>query len=126
MCVDYHVLNQVTVKDCSPILVVDELLDELWESRFFFKLDLRSGYHQIRVVPEHIPKMAFCTHEGYYKFLIMPFGLTNASSTFQSLMNQIFRPYHRKFILVFFDNILIFSKDLYSHKHHLEVTLGIL
>jgi hypothetical protein len=123
MCVDYRALNNVTIKNSYPLPRVDELFDRLQGAKYFSKIDLRSGYHQIRILAEDIPKTAFRTRYGHFEFMVLPFGLTNAPGTFMHLMHETFREYLDDFVLVFLDDILIFSKTLEEHEQHVRKVL---
>jgi hypothetical protein len=126
MCIDYRALNKKTIKNRYPIPRIDELMDELHGVVFFTKIDLRSGYHQISIREQYIEKTAFRCHFGHFEFLVLPFGLTNTPATFQSCMNHIFIGQLRKYLMAFFDDILIYSRTWDEHLTHLEEVLGIM
>ncbi|GJV01583.1 putative reverse transcriptase domain-containing protein [Tanacetum coccineum] len=126
MCIDYRELNKLTVKNHYPLPRIDDLFDQLQGSSVYSKIDLRSGYHQLRVREEDISKMAFRTRYGHYEFQVMPFGLTNAPAVFMDLMNRVCKPYLDKFVIVFIDDILIYSKDKKEHEEHLKAILELL
>jgi hypothetical protein len=125
-CVDYRKLNANTIKNKFSMPVIDEFLDEMAGAKFFTKLNLNSGFHQIRMAVGDEFKIAFKTHHGHFQFKVMSFGLTNAPVTFQCLMNSIFTEYMRKIILVFMDDILIYSTSLEEHIHHLTLVFLVL
>ena len=126
LCVDYRQLNKVTIKNRYPLPRIDDLMDQLVGASVFSKIDLRSGYHQIRVKTEDIQKTAFRTRYGHYEYSVMPFGVTNAPGVFMEYMNRIFHPYLDKFVVVFIDDILVYSKSEEEHAEHLRVVLGVL
>jgi hypothetical protein len=123
MCVDYRPLNEVTIKNKYPLPRIDILFYQLTGAQVFSKIDLRSGYHQIRIRPEDIPKAAFTTQYGLFEYLVMSFGLTNAPAHFTYLMNSVFMPELDKFVVVFIDDILIYSKNEEEHARHLRIVL---
>ena len=126
MCIDYRELNKLTVKNRYPLPRIDDLFDQLQGASWFSKIDLRSGYHQMRVRDEDIQKTAFRTRYGHYEFVVMPFGLTNAPATFMDLMNRVCRPMLDRSVIVFIDDILVYSRSREQHEEHLREILGVL
>ena len=123
LCIDYKKLNRVTIRNQYPLPRIDELFDQLQGSRVYFKIDLRSGYHKLRVQKSDVPKTVFRTRYVHYEFLVMPFGLTNAPAAFMDLMNRVFQPYLNRFVIVFIDDILRYSGSSKERSKHLRIVL---
>ena len=126
LCIDYRKLNRVTIKNRYQLPRIDDLFDQLRGARVYSKIDLCTGYHQMRVRDTNIPKTAFRTHYGHFEFTVMPFGLTNAPAAFMDLMHRIFQPYLDQFVVVFVDDILIYSQSEWEHEYHLRIILQLL
>ncbi|KAM1958501.1 hypothetical protein ACFX15_003880 [Malus domestica] len=124
LCIDYRQLNRVTIKNRYPLPRIDDLFDQLRGVCVFSKIDLRSGYYQLKIKNEDVPKTAFRTRYGHYEFLMMPFGLTNTPAAFMDLMNRVFQPYLDKFVIVFIDDILVYSKSKAKHARNLKLVLS--
>jgi hypothetical protein len=123
MCVDYRSLNDVTIKNKYPLPRIEDLFDQMRGAKVFSKIDLRFGYHQMKIRPSDIPKTVFTTRYGLYEYTVMSFGLANAPTYFMYLMNKIFMEYLDKFVVVFIDDILIYSKNEEEHEEHLRLVL---
>ena len=123
LCVDYRQLNKVTIKDKHPLPRINDLFDQLQGASVFSKIDLRSGYHQFKMRESNVSKMVFKTRYGHYKFLVMPFVLTNAPTAFVDLINRVFHPYLDQFVIVFIDDILVYSKNAKEHVFHFRIVL---
>ena len=123
MCIDYQQINKVTVKNKYLLPRIEDLFDQLKGAGVFSKIDLRSGYYQLRVKDVDVWNTTFRTRYGHYQFLVMPFGLTNAAASFMDLMNKVFRPYLDQFLVVFIDDILVYSRDEQEHEQHLRIVL---
>ena len=121
LCIDYRQLNWVTIKNRYPLPRIDDLFDQLRGARVYSKIDLRTSYHQLRVRETDIPKTVFRTCYGHFEFTVMPFGLTNAPASFMDLMHRVFQPYLDQFVIVFMDDILIYSQSEWEHEYHLEL-----
>jgi Reverse transcriptase (RNA-dependent DNA polymerase) len=121
LCIDYRMLNKLLVKNVYSLFLISKMLDKLKRAKFFTKIDLDGVYHQIRINPNDIPKTAFNCQLGHYEFIVMTFGLTNTSVTFQHLMNYVFEPHNNTFLVVYLDDILIFSETKQEHLQHKEI-----